>query len=229
MRADLAELADVLARPLHEDAAVERGQVERLARGSCSVARGDMSAPSSGAIALRRELVDAAVEVAGDVPRVALGVDAQLVAELGVAHAAEMAGEVAPLGELGAVRAVEAPRLEVGRLVEREERIPRLRRDAMDDLLDDGGAGGVEAEDGGGHGAMKPAVVSLRKARVACVRVRSFQSHCKSCKSDYAEVRTARIRRPESRVGVAGPRITRYDEVGGRGFESPPDCPTAEE
>jgi hypothetical protein len=50
------------------------------------------------------------------------------------------------------MRLVEATGLEIGGLVQHEQRIPGLRRDAVDDLLDDGGAGSVEAEDGGGHG-----------------------------------------------------------------------------
>ena len=45
------------------------------------------------------------------------------------------------------MRGVQAPRLEVGRLVQDDERISRLRRDAMNDVLDDRGAGSVEAED----------------------------------------------------------------------------------
>src|SRR5699024_9486375 len=87
---------------------------------------------------LRRELVDAAIEVARDVPRVAIGVALEMLPELAVGHAADLRGERTPLRELGMSRSFEATRLEIRRLVEREQRILRLLRHAMDDLLNDG-------------------------------------------------------------------------------------------
>ena len=175
---DLGELANVLARSLHEDPSVERGEIERLTEVAQRRARRHERAEQRSH-RLGSELVDATVEVACDVPGVALGVDAELVPQLAVAHAPEMTGEVTPLRELRAVRAMEASRLHVRRLVQHEQRIPGLRGDAMHDVLDDRGTRCVEAEDGGGHRPMRPLPGRCRKARNGALW-RPFQLHCKS-------------------------------------------------
>jgi hypothetical protein len=147
--ADLGQPTHVLARPLHDDAAVERREIQRLRQVLHHRSRRH-ERPEEGSHGARGELVDAGIEVARHVPGVHLRVLRHGLPELGLGHAPERRGEVTPLRELRPTRRGEPPNLEVRRVRQRVERVLGGRPHARHDLLDDAAPRLVEAEDGGG-------------------------------------------------------------------------------